>query len=270
MDIRQLQAFAAVMSTGSITAAGQSLGKSQPTITRLIQELETRLGYALFIRQGPKVLPTEQSMLIYDDVISALNGVTRVAQKAVAIAGRSAEPMRISATSALLCGIVPQGLARLSDWNEHTVLRSAAPEQVVHDVLSGAAHLVVSSLPLEHSGIKLHWIASAPCVVAVPSHSPLAAKTVLSESDLIGYTPITMANPFRLRQRLKLALPSFLNQPNLIETNSSVNALCAVKAGLGVAVLEPLSCTGLPLEGVSVRCLSVAIPFSFWCDYLAR
>src|SRR5690606_10482056 len=263
MDIRQLQAFAAVMSTGSITAAGQALGRSQPTITRLIQELEARLGYALFVRQGPKVLPTEQGFQIYDDVMNALHSVKNVEQKAAAIAGETLEPLRISATSALMCGLVPQALAKMTTCKERTSIRSASPEQVVRDVISGAAHVGLSSLPLDHSGVKVHWIGSAPCVVAIPKNSPLASKNTLNEGDLLPYTPITMANPYRLRQRLRQALPELFQKTGLIETNSSVNALCAVKAGLGVAVLEPLSCQGLAIEGVTVRPLEVTIPFHF-------
>lgn len=49
MDLRQLEAFAAVMSAGSITCAARPLGRSQPALTRLIEDLENSLASACFI-----------------------------------------------------------------------------------------------------------------------------------------------------------------------------------------------------------------------------
>src|SRR5436853_284312 len=60
LDIWQLDAFCAVMTTGGITAAAQLLGRSQPAVTRQIQELETALGFPLLERSGRRVTPTEQ------------------------------------------------------------------------------------------------------------------------------------------------------------------------------------------------------------------
>ncbi|KAJ8135784.1 hypothetical protein OY671_011003, partial [Metschnikowia pulcherrima] len=73
MELRQLEAFAAVMSTGSVTAAGRSLGRSQPAISRSSQESEAEIGYASFARSGPRVTPTEQGFSLYDDVERALS-----------------------------------------------------------------------------------------------------------------------------------------------------------------------------------------------------
>jgi DNA-binding transcriptional LysR family regulator len=60
MDLRQLEAFAVVMSAGSVTAAGKMLGRAQPSVTRAIQELEQELGFSLFERSGPKVTPHKE------------------------------------------------------------------------------------------------------------------------------------------------------------------------------------------------------------------
>ena len=92
MELRQLEAFAAVMSTGSVTAAGRLLGRSQPAISRLLQELEAEIGYALFSRSGPRVTPTEQGFLLYEDVERALAGMRQIRERAGEIARGQAQP----------------------------------------------------------------------------------------------------------------------------------------------------------------------------------
>ena len=72
----------------------------------------------------------------------------------------------------------------------------------MHAVLTGAAQLGVTSLPLEHRGPTVHWIGQAACVVALPENDPLAAHDVVPVSALAGRRLITMANPYRLRRRL--------------------------------------------------------------------
>ena len=91
MELRQLEAFAAVMSTGSVTAAGRLLGRSQPAISRLLQELEAEIGYALFSR-SPRVTPTEQGFLLYEDVERALAGMRQIRERAGEIARGQAQP----------------------------------------------------------------------------------------------------------------------------------------------------------------------------------
>ena len=40
MEIRQLEAFNAVVTSGNVTAAGRMLGRSQPVVSRQISDLE--------------------------------------------------------------------------------------------------------------------------------------------------------------------------------------------------------------------------------------
>ncbi|MCL7118973.1 LysR family transcriptional regulator, partial [Escherichia coli] len=79
-------------------------------------------------------------------------------------------------------------------------------------------------------------------------------------AELAGRRVITMANPYRLRRRLDAALG---HAAGAIETNSSVNALAAVRAGLGVSVLEPITAYGAPMAGVAIRPIDLDIPFFF-------
>lgn len=270
MEIRQLEAFAAVMSTGSVTGAARLLARSQPAITRLVQELEAEVGYALFARSGPRVTPTEQGHLLYGDVERALGGLRQVQQRAAEIGhGSPARPLALAATSALAVGLMPQALRCVqAQWGEMAVrLRSAAPEQVVQDVLNGVVQLAACSLPLEHKGLEVLWTAQAPCVAVLPQDDPLARLAVVPLAQLAQRRIVTMSNPYRLRHRLDAVLGSDAATPAsrlpLIETNSSINAQALVRAGLGVAVLEPLTPLGAPAPGLVVRALDVAIPFEF-------
>ena len=51
MNYRQIEAFEAVMKTGSMTLAGKLLFITQPAVSRLIIELEQELGFKLFERK---------------------------------------------------------------------------------------------------------------------------------------------------------------------------------------------------------------------------
>ncbi|MDD7992108.1 LysR family transcriptional regulator [Achromobacter xylosoxidans] len=238
------------------------LGRSQPAISRLLQELEAEIGYALFARSGPRVTPTEQGFLLYDDVERALSSLRQIRDRAEEIARGQAQPLLLAATSALAAGLVPDALKRIEAQagNTRVQLRSASPERVVHAVLSGAAQLGATSLPLEHRGLTVHWIGQAPCVVALPENDPAARHEVVPVAELAGRRVITMANPYRLRRRLDAALG---HAAGAIETNSSVNALAAVRAGLGVSVLEPITAYGAPMAGVAIRPIDLDIPFFF-------
>lgn len=271
MEPRQLEAFAAVMSSGSVTGAARLLGRSQPAITRLVQELEAEIGYALFVRKGPRVTPTEQGFLLYEDAQRALAGLRQMRERAAEIAQGRPQPLLLAATSALAVGLLPPALARLEAARgpAPVQLRTAAPEQVVHAVLSGTVQLGACSLPLEHRGLQVHWIGQLPCVAVLPAGDALAALPRVPLAALAQRRLVTMSNPYRLRHRLDAVLaqagpaPGLPSRAALIETNSSMNALALVRAGLGVAVLEPLTVHGAPLDGLVARPLDTDIPFLF-------
>ncbi|MDD0815176.1 LysR family transcriptional regulator [Curvibacter sp. HBC28] len=264
METRHLEAFSAVMSSGSITGAARLLDRSQPAVTRLIQELEAEIGHPLFQRHGPRVTPTEHGFGLRDDVERALASLRQVGERARQISQPSVPSLELVATSALALGLLPPALAALESTLGHgpLQLRSSSPEQVVQAVLSGAADLGLSSLPLEHRGLQVHWIGQLPCVAVLRADDPLASLSVLPVSALAERRLITMSNPYRLRHRLESALPPGRPE-SLIQTNSSVNAQALVRAGLGLAVLEPLTPLGLQSQDLVTRPLDTDVPFFF-------
>jgi DNA-binding transcriptional LysR family regulator len=66
MNVHDLEAFVAVVETGSIVGASARLNLTQPGVTRRIQNLEERLGAALLDRQSKPLKPTPAGREAYE------------------------------------------------------------------------------------------------------------------------------------------------------------------------------------------------------------
>ena len=263
LDLRQLEAFSAVISSGSVTAAAKVLQRSQPAVTRLIQDLENAIGDPLFLRNGPRIYPTEQALRLHEYVETALSSLQQIRLRANEIWKEEKTPLLIAATPSMSSGLLPTALARISLDDAVQILSDSA-EQTAHAIITGQAELGVSSLPLEHQGVQVHWIGQSRCVLALREDDPLAQKSQVSLGDLAARKLITPYNPYRLRRRYEQVLRKAKVKPaGVIETNSSVNILSCIRSGLGVAIMEPVTAYGLPVAGVVLRELDVEIPYYF-------
>jgi len=266
MELHQLEAFSAVMSAGSITAAGRLLGRSQPGVTRTIQDLEQEIGYPLFERKGPRVTPTHRAFLLYEEVERSLIGLDAIRASARAIGRDERAPLRIAATPALAAALVPRALARLAndDLATGAQLRSASAEQVVQALLSRAVDVGIATLPLDHGELDLHALIEAPCVAVLHRDDPLTADAVVRIRDLATRRIATVGNRYRLRRRIDDAFAYAGLAPAIgFETNSSINAVMAAQASLGIAIVDPATALGTRIVDVEIRPLDVAIPFFY-------
>ena len=85
---RHIEVFRAVMTAGSATGAADLLHSSQPTVSRELARLESLLGYALFERVQGRLRPNARALALWDEVQRSWQGLERVVERAVALAGR--------------------------------------------------------------------------------------------------------------------------------------------------------------------------------------
>jgi DNA-binding transcriptional LysR family regulator len=104
MDWDDYRYFLAIARAGSLTAAGRALGVSQPTVSRRLETMETRLKVRLFDRTQRGYEMTPAAMDIYETaerVGEDLNGIERkVFGKDLRLTGS----LRVTCTEALLNG----------------------------------------------------------------------------------------------------------------------------------------------------------------------
>jgi DNA-binding transcriptional LysR family regulator len=264
-DLNQIGAFCAVMVHGGITAAAQSLGRAQSAVTRLIQDLEAKLGFDLFDREGRGVAPTERGRLFYVEVERHLAGLERLGALAEAIRDGAPASLDVASIPAFASGLLPLAISRLSHVQEMPIsLRALGGEEVTAHVRGRICDVGFCSLPVRGPDLQVHWAVEVDCVAVLREEDPLAARELLPLSALHGRRLITTANPYRQRRHVDEALQSAgLSRQTPLDTNTSFSAIAAVRAGLGVALIEPLSPTGAPMRGLVQRPIDVSLPFRY-------
>ena len=112
MNLRQIEAFQAVMKTGSVTEAAKLLFITQPAVSRLISDLEYKCGMRLFERSPNRLTATSEAQALYREVDRSFIGLEAIRRSAKAIAERQVGRVRIAAMPICVDSFLPALIAR--------------------------------------------------------------------------------------------------------------------------------------------------------------
>jgi DNA-binding transcriptional LysR family regulator len=268
MEIRQLEAFAAVYTAGSVTAGARLLDRSQPMVSRQIQDLENELGFTLFTRTRPMVTLTEQGRQLYDEVRHVLAGLQQLEIRSREIAQGEVHPLRLVSTYALGSTLVPAVVGVLEKeqpaFAHRMYIESMPPAAVVRAIEEAEADIGLVSLPVDLGRCQVECSGQAPCVLALPDWHPLASQETVDIDTLGEGTAIVLSNRSRMRYRMSTALLNTGTEGRArrhIETTSSVNAVMMVREGVGVALVDPFTAALMPMAGVTYRPINKYVPY---------
>ncbi|WP_245196533.1 LysR substrate-binding domain-containing protein [Labrys sp. LIt4] len=263
INLRQVQAFRAVMRTGQMTLAADLMAVTQPAISRLIADLERATGLDLFERKGNQIRPTRAATELMEEVERAFVGLDRIVSRAREIGRHSAGTLRIAAMPALGNGLLPRFLARfLRDKPGLNVSLDTLPSaMVIEAVAVGRADLGYADEPLDRSGFIIEAYPAA-ALAALPQSHPLARKTVIEPGDLAGERVINLDPGTLFSMRVELALAGV---PRLaaLETRLSYTALTLVAEGAGIALVDPASASEFAGRDIAFRPFGVFIDAGF-------
>ena len=143
LNLNKLEIFAAVVRTGSFSAAAQQLLLTQPAVSQHIQDLEASLGTRLFVRgrRGVTLTPAgerlaEYTRAIFQLVAEAQNAVTDIEQ----LAGGH---LQIGATPGISVYLLPEPIQEFhSRYPKLQVsVQTAITPQIVDDLRLGKLDL---------------------------------------------------------------------------------------------------------------------------------
>lgn len=233
-NLGDLEIFASVVATGSMSLAGRALGLSPAVVSKRIKRLEDRLGARLLQRTTRQISLTEAGQGFYDRVLAVLAGLE---EAEAYIAGRSTQmhgTLKISA---------PTSFGRMHIAPHLKSFMDAHPELSVHlvlsdeltDIVGGGFDLAVRIAELTDSSLVARRLAPVRRVLCASPDYLAAHGTPDDIEDLRHHICLPPHNNDIWRLEGPKGAMAFKPDGRLI-TNSSEVIRETVLAGLGIAL----------------------------------
>lgn len=270
MDIqhRHIEVFRAIMASGSVTGAAALLHSSQPTLSRDLARLEQLLGYELFQRERGRLQPTARARALFDEVERSFQGLSRVIERAQALGRDEEVELRVLSLPALSHALLPGAVAALLAAQPGARLSITPAEPPLLEAWMSEQRfdigLAEQATPLP--GVRIEPVLEADEVAVLPAAHALAARTRLALRDFDGQDFISLAadDPYRREIDARFDAAGITRRLR-VQTHSAAAVCELVRAGLGLAIVNPLTaavCAGIGAGGgLVVRPLDVSIPY---------
>jgi DNA-binding transcriptional LysR family regulator len=256
LNFRQLEAFNAVMISGSASRAAELVQVTQPAVSRAISDLERAVGFALFDRVRGRLVPTPEGQLFHADVSASFAGLDRLRSSAARIRDFGSGNIRIASLAALGSTLVPRAIRafRAKHPNIAITLQITSSPQVRELVLSGQFGLGLAADEVDLSGVDHRVFASSRALCAIPPGHRLAPHPVIRPADLDGEPFIALAPEDQARARIMRVFDAAGVRPAIVvETPFSATVCALALEGVGIGLVNPGAAEGYPERGLILR-----------------
>jgi len=271
MNLRQIEAFRAVMNEGSVTQAAVALGVTQPAVSCLISNLEDSMGFLLFKRHRGRFQPTGEAEIFLQDAERLLASHNRAVRAARDIRDLKSGSLRIAALPAVSMNFMPKLVADfVRDRPEVKVsLQTRSSIQIREWISVQLFDIGFAELPADNPAFDCEPI-SVNCLCALPSSHPLASKTHITPKDLED-EPLIVLNPehaahYQLKAAFEHAGVAW--NPH-IECHLFAPACRMAAEGAGIAIVDPFTAHDFAGRGLVFRQIEPAIPYDLGLIYPA-
>jgi len=237
VDWDDQRAFLAVLEEGSLSGAARRMGVAQPTVRARIAALEHALGTVLFTRSVRGLVPTGQARALGASARAMDRASEAFVRAASAAPGEPAGIVRLSVSEFVGIEVLPPMLGKLREHHPGLIVELAlsnAPANLLEQEVDIAVRM---SAPRQEA-LVAQKAASIP--LGLFAHVDYLARRGepdtpgdLARHDLIG--PDRALADF---ERAATLFPDLDRGRFVVRTDSHPAQLAAVRAGLGIAVVQ--------------------------------
>lgn len=244
LNLRQIEIFRAVMTTGSISGASQLLFVSQPAVSRLLSHTEQRVGFALFERIKGRLYATPEAKKLFHEVESVYQAVQRVNDLASDLSKNRSGILNVVSSPSVGQMLIPEALALFRARHPDVKLsfQCLGYEHLKARLLNRQADLGMIILPMEHPNLEMTPLCRNRLVCILPYNHELTRRATLTLADLRQYPLIAYEKGTPLGSMVARMYQQ-ADEPMTvaIEVGSPQNACSLVQMGAGVALVDEFS-----------------------------
>lgn len=265
VNLRQIEAFKAVIENGTISRAAIVLNISQPAMSKLIAHLEFDTKLRLFDRVKGRLAPSEHGMRLYEEVGRIFAGVRQVENAVEAIRREEQGRLAIGVLPALATSFIQRATTDFLKERPSIfcTVQSLASQWVVDWLIARKLDVGLVSARVDNPYVTLEPLMEQPLVCIMPRDHPLAEKEHLEPPDLDGEPFVAFHSDIYVSHLVSEMFEASRIAPRTVLMANNALTVCEfVAAGLGVSLVHPLMVSGLETR-LAVRPFEPAMPYGF-------
>ncbi len=237
MEIRTLRYFLEIAREGNMSRAAERLHVSQPTLSRVMKELEEELGKQLFTRSSYSIRLTDEGMLLRRRTEDLLDMADKIKDEFRTLGDTVRGDVYIGCAESCLIKYLAKAIKSLRE--KYPLIKyhiiSGDTQQLDEKLKRGIYDFAIIAEPPDLSQYNYIEIPESDVWgVIMPEGHPLAEKQSVTAEDILPY-PV-----FISRQAVNADIPRWSNNITdkldlCVTFNLANNVAMLVKEGLGLA-----------------------------------
>ena len=239
LEVRHLRLVSAVAELGSLTRAGDRLHLTQSALSHQLRDIESRLGAALFLRVGKRLVLTPAGERLLATARDVLDRLDRTEQDIHQMGKARAGMLRLTTECYTCYHWLPPLLVRYRKRFPEVEVRIdvGATGRPLDMLLAGKLDLAIMSTPVRDRRLVSRPVFDDELVVVAARNHRFAKQTHVRLSDLRDETLYVYPPKEESRVLQEVLVPSGHVPARVEEVMLTESIAELVKAGLGVSVL---------------------------------
>ncbi|QDL91944.1 LysR family transcriptional regulator [Paroceanicella profunda] len=189
LNHRELLVFLSVCRLGSIGAAAQAMGMTQPALSRSLKRLESRLRVQLFVRHSGGMEPTDFGRVLLRHSELMEFETNRVIEEIDLLNGAATGHVRVGIVPSVAPVMIPRAVARVQALSPdiHIRIVEGSGDQILAAVQRGEVDFAVVGMPGSAVDLVVQPLSFEEVNIVARAGHPLAGRSGLTLEDLAAF-----------------------------------------------------------------------------------